>query len=98
MRLAIEGSIAVSSHFSRCHHWKWHKFVPGVPVILGELLAQHIENRTQLNVDRRLNLGGTFLGDAAVKAGQIDGYVEYTDTALTAARSDGFRVDVSGVD
>jgi glycine betaine/choline ABC-type transport system substrate-binding protein len=51
---------------------------------LGEFLAQHIENRTQLNVDRRLNLGGTFLCDAAVKAGQIDGYVEYTDTVLTA--------------
>ncbi len=53
-------------------------------VILGELLAQQIEARTQLKVDRRLNLGGTFICDAAVKSGQIDGYVEYTGTALTA--------------
>jgi osmoprotectant transport system permease protein len=53
-------------------------------VILGELLAQQIESHTQLKVDRRLNLGGTFICHEAVKAGQIAGYVEYTGTALTA--------------
>ncbi len=52
-------------------------------VILGELLAQTIE-QAGLKVDRRLNLGGTFLCDRALLAGEIDVYVEYTGTALTA--------------
>ncbi len=53
-------------------------------IILGEILAQQIEDQTDLKVDRRFNLGGTFLCHEAVKAGKIDGYVEYTGTALTA--------------
>lgn len=53
-------------------------------VILGELLAQHIENHTKLKVDRRFNLGGTFIAHEAVKAGKIAGYVEYTGTSFTA--------------
>ncbi|MEH2072300.1 MAG: glycine betaine ABC transporter substrate-binding protein [Nostoc sp.] len=52
--------------------------------ILGELLAQQIESHTKLRVDRRLNLGGTFICHEAVKAGQIAGYVEYTGTSLTS--------------
>ncbi|MCS6804352.1 MAG: glycine betaine ABC transporter substrate-binding protein [Acidobacteriota bacterium] len=53
-------------------------------VILGELLAQHIETNTGLAVMRRLNLGGTFICHQAIRAGDIDLYVEYTGTALTA--------------
>jgi osmoprotectant transport system permease protein len=53
-------------------------------VILGELLAQQIEAKTNLRVDRRFNLGGTLICHEAVKAGKIAGYVEYTGTALTA--------------
>jgi osmoprotectant transport system permease protein len=53
-------------------------------VILGELLAQQIEAQTDLNVERRLNLGGSFICHEAVKAGKIDGYVEYTGTAFTS--------------
>lgn len=53
-------------------------------VILGELLAQHIENETRLKVDRRLNLAGTFICDRALRAGEIDAYIEYTGTAFTA--------------
>lgn len=53
-------------------------------VILGELLAQQIERDTDLAVDRRFNLGGTFICHEALKSGKIDGYVEYTGTALTA--------------
>src|SRR6185436_7791848 len=49
-------------------------------VILGELLAQQIERTTSLSVDRRLNLGGTFICHQALVAGQIDAYVEYTGT------------------
>jgi len=53
-------------------------------IILGELLAQQIEAHTTLQVDRRLNLGGTFLCHQALLAGQMDLYPEYTGTALTA--------------
>jgi osmoprotectant transport system substrate-binding protein len=51
--------------------------------ILGELLAQSLE-AVGLAVTRRIGLGGTFVCDTAIRAGQIDVYVEYTGTALTA--------------
>src|SRR5262249_55872912 len=51
--------------------------------ILGELLAQTAES-LGIPVERRLDLGGTFVCDAAIRSGQIDMYVEYTGTALTA--------------
>ena len=53
-------------------------------VILGEMLAQQIERKTHLPVDRKLNLGGTIVCHEALTAGQIDTYVEYTGTGLTA--------------
>ncbi len=52
-------------------------------VILGELLAQHLEKTTGLKVDRRLNLGGSFICHQALLAGQLDAYIEYTGTAFT---------------
>jgi osmoprotectant transport system substrate-binding protein len=51
--------------------------------LLGELLAQTLE-AAGIPVERKLDLGGTFVCDAALRAGQIDTYVEYTGTALTA--------------
>ncbi len=53
-------------------------------ILLAELVAQHIEARTDLTVVRRLNLGGSFLCHEAMRAGEIDIYPEYTGTALTA--------------
>src|ERR1700757_355337 len=53
-------------------------------VILAELLAQHIEARTGVSVERKSNLGGTLLCQKALLAGDLDLYVEYTGTALTA--------------
>jgi len=53
-------------------------------IILGEIVAQTIEARTPLRVERRLNLGGTFICDRAVRSGDIDAYVEYSGTAQTA--------------
>jgi osmoprotectant transport system permease protein len=53
-------------------------------VILGELVAQTIERETGLPVQRRLNLGGTLICDRGLITGDIDVYVEYTGTALTA--------------
>ena len=52
-------------------------------IILGELLAQHIESRTGLPVTRRFDLGGTLICHQALRSGGIDLYVEYTGTALT---------------
>jgi osmoprotectant transport system substrate-binding protein len=53
-------------------------------VILAELLAQHIEAKTGIPVIRKTNLGGTLLVHKALVAGELDLYVEYTGTALTA--------------
>jgi osmoprotectant transport system substrate-binding protein len=53
-------------------------------VVLAELLAQHIESKTGIPVIRKTNLGGTLLVHKALLAGELDLYVEYTGTALTA--------------
>jgi len=53
-------------------------------ILLGELLAQTIERQTSLGVERKLNLGGTLICERALAAGDIDVYVEYSGTALTA--------------
>jgi osmoprotectant transport system permease protein len=53
-------------------------------LVLGEIVAQTIERETGLPVQRRLNLGGTLICDRALLSGDIDVYVEYTGTALTA--------------
>ena len=52
-------------------------------VILGEIVAQHLEHRLGIRVDRKLNLGGTMLAHQALVRGEIDLYPEYTGTALT---------------
>jgi osmoprotectant transport system permease protein len=59
-------------------------------VVLGELVAQAIEAEG-LPVSRKLNLGGTFICDTALRSGDIDIYVEYTGTAVTAV----FHEDVA---
>jgi osmoprotectant transport system substrate-binding protein len=53
-------------------------------LVLGELLAQQIENKTHLAVERRFYLAGTYICQQAILAGRIDVYPEYTGTALTA--------------
>jgi len=53
-------------------------------VVLGELLAQEIEAKTGLKVERRFYLAGSYIANQALVAERIDGYVEYTGTALTA--------------
>ncbi|MGH9816301.1 MAG: glycine betaine ABC transporter substrate-binding protein [Candidatus Acidiferrales bacterium] len=53
-------------------------------IVLAELLAQHIESKLGVRVERSANLGGTLICHQAVRAGEIDLYVEYTGTALTA--------------
>jgi osmoprotectant transport system substrate-binding protein len=53
-------------------------------LVLGELIAQQIEAKTQLPVERRFYLAGTYICQQAILAGRIDIYPEYTGTALTA--------------
>jgi osmoprotectant transport system substrate-binding protein len=53
-------------------------------ILLGEIMAQQIERRMGITVDRQLNLGGTLLAHEALVKGSIDLYPEYTGTALTA--------------
>jgi len=53
-------------------------------VVLGELLAQEIEAKSNLKVERRFYLAGSYICQQAMLAGRIDAYVEYTGTALTA--------------
>jgi osmoprotectant transport system substrate-binding protein len=53
-------------------------------VVLGEIIARQIERRLGVEVDRKLDLGGTLLAHEALLGGSIDLYPEYTGTALTA--------------
>ena len=65
--------------------------------ILGELIAQQIEAHTNLKVERRFYLAGTYICQQAILAGRIDVYPEYTGTALTAIlkqRASGTKEDV----
>jgi glycine betaine/choline ABC-type transport system substrate-binding protein len=71
-----------------CHNAQKSRIIVGSKffteqVILAELLAQHIETRTGIPVERKTNLGGTLLVEKALLAGELDLYVEYTGTALT---------------
>jgi glycine betaine/choline ABC-type transport system substrate-binding protein len=52
-------------------------------LILGEIVAQHLEARMHQPVERKLDLGGTLLAHQALLAGDIDLYPEYTGTAFT---------------
>lgn len=66
-------------------------------VILGELLAQHIEAKTGLPVERRFYLAGSYIAHQALTSGRIDAYVEYTGTALTAILKQPLSRDAAAV-
>ncbi len=52
--------------------------------ILGEMMAILVEHATDLEVERRLNLGGTMICFNALEAGDLDMYAEYTGTGLVS--------------
>jgi osmoprotectant transport system substrate-binding protein len=65
--------------------------------LLGEILAQQIEAHTNLKVERRFYLAGTYICQQAILAGRIDVYPEYTGTAFTAIlkeKASGAKEDV----
>jgi osmoprotectant transport system substrate-binding protein len=53
-------------------------------LVLGEIIAQQIETKTHLPVERRFYLAGSYICHQAILGGRIDIYPEYTGTALTA--------------
>lgn len=53
-------------------------------IVLAELLSHYIQSHTGITVEQRVNLGGTLICHQAIRSGDIDIYVEYTGTALTA--------------
>ena len=65
--------------------------------LLGEILAQQIEARTHLRVERCFYLAGSYICQQALLAGRIDAYVEYTGTALTAILHDPIESDPAAV-
>lgn len=52
--------------------------------LLSEIIAQLIEDKTSINIVRKFHLDGTFIAFNALKSKDVDLYVEYTGTALTA--------------
>ena len=65
--------------------------------ILAELVAQLIERHTDLRVERTFGLGGTGVCHAALVAGELDIYVEYTGTALLNVLKHEVRTDADDV-
>src|SRR5258708_3991261 len=73
-----------------CHHPPQTKITVGSKffteqVVLAELLAQHIEAKTGITVERKTNLGGSLLVHKALLPCELHPYVEYSGTALTTA-------------
>ena len=89
-RIAITlGFLFAASCFPGCGPGRQRTLVIGCKnfteqVVLGEMLAQYLEMKTGLHVERRFFLAGTYISHQALLAGRIDAYVEYTGTALTA--------------
>jgi len=51
--------------------------------VLAEAVAQHLEQRLGVRIERRLNLGETLLAHQALLTGVVDLYPEYSGLALT---------------
>jgi osmoprotectant transport system substrate-binding protein len=51
--------------------------------VLAEAVAQHLERRLSVPIERRLNLGDTLLAHQALLTGIVDLYPEYSGLALT---------------
>ncbi len=51
-------------------------------LLLSEMASQIIEENTDIEVIRKLNLGGTQVAFGALKNGNIDMYIEYSGTAF----------------
>jgi len=97
LRPTVILALLLSFLLSGCHKTEPHLTIGSKffteQVILAELLAQHIEARAGIHVDRKSNLGGTLLCQKALLSGDLDLYVEYTGTALTAVLNESPSAD-----
>src|SRR5713226_3283861 len=89
MTSRLIGALVLASVFLSCGPSRENRVVVGSKnfteqLILGELIAQQIESHTNLEVERRFYLAGTYICQQAILGGRIDVYPEYTGTALTA--------------
>jgi len=94
--------LIIALYSSACHKAPQSKITIGSKffteqIILAELLAQHVETKTGIPVIRKTNLGGSLLVHKALLAGELDLYVEYTGTALTAVLNEPPQGDSSAV-
>ena len=53
-------------------------------IILAHMTADLIEAKTDISVERKVNLGGTQVVFGALNKGDVDAYVEYTGTGLVS--------------
>jgi osmoprotectant transport system substrate-binding protein len=98
---AIALMLSVLVLFTSCSQSPANRIVVGSKnftesLILAEVIAQQIEAHSQLKVERRFYLAGTYICQQAILAGRIDIYPEYTGTALTAILKE--RPEGSGKD
>jgi osmoprotectant transport system permease protein len=63
--------------------------------LLAEIFARLLEARTELTVERRLNLAGTQVCFEALRSGSIDLYPEYTGTGLVTLLGESPRGDAT---
>jgi glycine betaine/choline ABC-type transport system substrate-binding protein len=87
--LRLAGALAALLLLASCGPAREKRIVIGSKnfteqLVLGEIIAQQIENKTHLPVERRFYLAGSYICHQAILGGRIDIYPEYTGTALTA--------------
>ena len=51
--------------------------------VVGEIVAQRLEQQLGIHVTRRPNIGGTLLAYQGLQSGEINIYPEYTGTMIT---------------
>src|SRR5438552_6877337 len=100
--LCFLGFLNLTYFLSACHRPAQSKITIGSKffteqVVLAELLAQHIEAKTGIPVERKTNLGGSLLVHKALLAGELALYVEYTGTAFTTVLNETPRGDSAAV-
>ena len=100
--IAALGIVVLLIFAAGCHPSRSNRIVVGSKnfseqVVLAELMAQHIEARLHIAVERRFYLAGSYIAHQAVLADRIDIYPEYTGTALTAILKEGPNWDANVV-
>ncbi|WP_249029537.1 glycine betaine ABC transporter substrate-binding protein [Tannockella kyphosi] len=59
--------------------------------IIGNMIAEAIEQKTDLTVERTMGLGGTMIAYEALNSGEIDIYPDYTGTLLSTVLGETYQ-------